>query len=115
MRHSDGAGVPLGATVDDDVFKVLFLDTGLARTAMGMPPMPMDEFRQGRFVNEGSIAEQFVGQHLRHRHRGRRPELHYWLREGKSGNAEVDFLGQVEGKVVPIEASADLAERTLDL
>lgn len=109
VRHSDGTGVPLGATVDDDVFKLLFLDTGLVQTAMGLPPMPMDEFRQGRFVNEGSIAEQFVGQHLRYRNRGRKPELHYWLREGKSGNAEVDFLVQVEGKVVPVEVKSGAA------
>ncbi len=109
VRHSDGTGVPLGATVDDDVFKVLFLDVGLAQTAMGLPPMPMDDFRLGRFVNEGSIAEQFVGQHLRQRHQGRRPELHYWLREGKSGNAEVDFLVQVEGRIVPVEVKSGAA------
>jgi hypothetical protein len=109
VRHSDGTGIPLGATADDDVFKALFLDGSLAQTAMGLPPLSLDAFRSARFVNEGMLAEQFVGQHLRHLRPGQKPELHYWLREGKSGNAEVDFLIQVDERVVPVEVKSGAA------
>ncbi len=109
VHHSDGTGLPLSATVDDSVFKLLHLDVGLAQGALGGHAMPLDVFRQGRFVNEGPLAEQFVGQHLRHLHPGRRPELHYWLREGRSGNAEVDFLVAIDDKVVPVEVKSGAA------
>lgn len=55
------------------------------------------------------LAEQFVGQHLLHMRSGQKPSLHYWLREGKSGNAEVDFLIQVDERVVPIEVKSGAA------
>lgn len=106
VRHTDGTGVPLGATASDDVFKTLFLDGSLAQTAMGLPPLSLEVFRGARFVNEGVLAEQFAGQHLRFLRPGQRPELHYWLREGKSGNAEVDFLIQVDDRVVPVEVKS---------
>jgi len=41
-------------------------------------------------VNEGGLAEQFIGQHLLHPFQA--PQLCYWLREGKSSNAEVDYV-----------------------
>ncbi len=109
VHHSDGAGVPLSATVDDSVLKLLHLDVGLVQGALGAHAMPLDVFRQGRFVNEGPLAKQFVGQHLRHLQSGRRPELHYWLREGRSGNAEVDFLVAIDDKVVPVEVKSGAA------
>lgn len=109
VRHSDGLGIPLGVGADESVFKVLFLDGALAQTAMGLPPLDLESFRTARFVNEGPLAEQFVGQHLRFLRPGMRPELHHWLREGKTGNAEVDFLVQVDDKVVPVEVKSGTA------
>jgi hypothetical protein len=32
--------------------------------------------------------------------------LHYWLREGKDSNAEVDFVCTFSGKIVPIEVNS---------
>lgn len=109
MHHSDGTGVPLSATGSDTVLKLLHLDVGLVQGALGSHAMPLDVFRKGRSVNGGPLVEQFVGQHLRHLQSGRRPELHYWLREGRSGNAEVDFLVAIDGKVVPVEVKSGAA------
>lgn len=50
-----------------------------------------------------------MGQHLRHLHLGLKPELYYFLREGKSGNAEVDYLLPIEDRVIPIEVKAGAA------
>ena len=66
-----------------------------------------------RLVNEGNIAEQFVGQHLFFR-RGifEEPRLNYWLREGKADNAEVDYVIERGRKILPIEVKAGKAGST---
>jgi uncharacterized protein len=33
-------------------------------------------------------------------------ELNYWLREGRTSNAEVDFVVALEGRIIPIEVKA---------
>ena len=107
VHHTDGTGVPLGATADDAVFRLQFLDAGLMNAVNGTPPFGLEEFRENRFVNEGRMAEQAVGQHLLYAHPVfQRPALYYWLREGKRGNAQVDFLIQSGNRIVPIEVKA---------
>ena len=34
------------------------------------------------------------------------PKLYYWQRDAKNANAEIDYLSQIENKVVPIEIKA---------
>ncbi|MCP4681794.1 MAG: DUF4143 domain-containing protein, partial [Desulfobacterales bacterium] len=58
-------------------------------------------------VNNGALAEQFVGQHLLYDGPSyERPQLFYWNREQKSSSAEVDYLIAHEDKVVPVEVKA---------
>ena len=53
------------------------------------------------------MAEQFIGQHLLYRDGGREaPRLHYWLRERKVSNAEVDYVISRGECIVPIEVKA---------
>ena len=60
-----------------------------------MPPfLCIIRTKKGAFlfilVNEGALAEQFVGQHVLYLEEGREtPRLNYWLREGKRANAHV--------------------------
>ena len=63
-----------------------------------------------RLVNEGAIAEQFIGQHLFFR-RGlfELPYLNYWLRETSNSNAEVDYVIQQGSSILPIETKAGKA------
>ena len=56
----------------------------------------------------GALAEQFVGQHLSFLDPGK-PSLHYWLREGKKENAEVDYVIAAGEKVLPVEVKAGAA------
>jgi predicted AAA+ superfamily ATPase len=107
VYHSDGGGVPLIAGEDRSVSKLFHLDVGLAGSALGMTLIPLEEFRAGRFLAEGPLAEQFVAQHLFYAApRGQRPSLHYWLRDGKSQNSEVDFLLQSRARVMPVEVKS---------
>ena len=60
-----------------------------------------------QLVNAGPGAEQFVGQHLQFLLADRpNRELTYWLREGRSKNAEVDYVCEIGGYIVPIEVKA---------
>lgn len=107
VRHSSGNGVPLGAEASPDVFKLFFLDVGLMAHMTGISRITDKQILSNEFINKGRLAEQFIAQHLLFISPSyERPVLHYWLREKKSSNAEVDFLIQHQGKVVPIEVKA---------
>ncbi len=107
IRHSAGNGIPLGAEAKDRDFKPLFLDVGLVSTSLGLSLPGLEMADDLLFVNSGSLAEQFVGQHLLHdRELYERPQLYYWNREKKGSNAEVDYLIAHGQKVVPVEVKA---------
>ncbi len=105
--HSDGSGLPLRASINDKIFKPFFLDCGLVNHICGVSHISIDSMLNKRFINEGKLAEQFIAQHL---HRlgptNSSYPFTYWLREGRSANAEVDFLVQLNQTVVPLEIKA---------
>jgi predicted AAA+ superfamily ATPase len=110
IHHTSGAGMPLAAQADDTIFKGLFLDVGLMNALCGAVPLTMEEFQSHRFLHEGALAEQFVGQHLLYTPGPfARPELYYWQREGKSANAEVDYLIHAGKHPLPVEVKAGLS------
>lgn len=107
VYHTDGAGLPLGATINERIFKTYFLDCGLVNYICGVAKISLDELQTASFINKGKIAEQFVAQHLSSLGRASaNKSLTYWLREGKVANAEVDFLIQLDQAIVPIEVKA---------
>ena len=104
--HTSCAGIPLKSTIDTKIQKLYFLDVGLAAYMAGID---WNDFRHDdiSIINKGNISEQFIAQHLAYRYEGlEAPELYYWLREGKSTNAEVDFIVSDKGKVVIIEVKS---------
>ena len=88
---------PLAAHASAKVYKTYWVDGGLVR------------------LDPAMAAEQFVAQHLAY---GAGPmigpELYYWLREGKTENAEVDFVINIEAdpgtartsEVIPLEVKS---------
>ncbi|MXX38745.1 MAG: DUF4143 domain-containing protein, partial [Gemmatimonadetes bacterium] len=105
--HSACSGVPLHAEVDWKTYKLLFLDIGLMNRLCGLDWLALKDLDDRRLVNEGALAEQFVGQHLLYLAEGREtPRLNYWLREGKSANAEVDYAIARGAWIVPVEVKA---------
>ncbi len=107
VYHSDCSGLPLHADIDERAYKLLFLDVGLMNRACGLDWTAISNLEPQRLVNEGAIAEQFVGQHLLRLAEERlMPHLCYWLREGRSSNAEVDFVISQGDAIVPIEVKA---------
>lgn len=101
--HSSGTGVPLNSYQDTSVYKLFFLDVGLLGSLF---KLDWNDFQLNHAVT-GLLAEQFVAQHLIFQAGPHvAPELHYWLNDKKKHRAEVDFLIQVNSKILPIEVKA---------
>ncbi|MCD4652987.1 AAA family ATPase [bacterium] len=101
-------GVPMAAEKMERFFKVLLLDTGLLLTQLKLIPTDIDRIPELNLVNQGTLAEQFIGQHLyRLQPYFQAPELYYWAREKKSASAEVDYIiADNNQRIVPIEVKA---------
>lgn len=105
--HTHASGLPLQADLEEKAYKLLFLDVGLMNAISGLGWNTLSRFDNIQLINEGAIAEQFVGQHLLELLADSpNRELTYWLREGRSSNAEVDFVVALDGRIVPIEVKA---------
>ena len=105
--HSNGNGVPLGAEENYSYSKYLFLDFGLMLTMLSVPAKEILLASDIELVNKGAVSEMFAGlELLKYSDCFLRPDLHYWQNESRNGNAEVDYLIQENGKVVPVEIKA---------
>lgn len=107
VTHTDATGLPLGATLKESAIKTYFLDVGLMNAACGIDRLTPERVADARSVNEGAMAEQFIAQHLpllAPDNRAYTPT--YWLREGRTNNAEVDSVHQLGSDVAPIEVKA---------
>jgi predicted AAA+ superfamily ATPase len=110
VYHSAGNGVPLGAEMKAKDFKPLFLDIGLMTHSLGLNLPALQVVKDLTLVNNGAVAEQFIGQHLLYQNLSyEKPELYYWNREKKSSSAEVDFLLSIGNVVIPVEVKAGAA------
>ena len=110
VTHSQCSGLPLQADINEKVFKLIFLDVGLMNAVCGLGWQTLANQTPAQLVNAGPAAEQFIGQHLQYL-LAERPNraLTYWLREGRSSNAEVDYVAEFGGRIVPIEVKAGRA------
>jgi len=89
---------------------VYALDVGLLGS---MVRAPLELMVHGdRLFTEyrGALAESFVAQQLV---AAKHADLFYWRSDG--GKAEVDFLCEIGGSVVPIEVKAGLSRRSKSL
>lgn len=108
--HSNCSGMPLQADTKERVYKLLFLDIGLMNANCGLDWRNLSRMDEKKVINQGAIAEQFVGQHLQAILADKpNRELNYWLREGKSSNAELDFVIGLGGNIIPIEVKSGAA------
>ncbi|MFI4911119.1 MAG: ATP-binding protein [Sedimentisphaeraceae bacterium JB056] len=99
----DPSGLPLGASANGKKFKTSMLDIGLLQR---LCEVRVDIEIAGNdllSIYKGKLAEQFVAQEMIawHNH-----QLHYWSRNSKSSNAEIDYLTTKDGIIYPIEIKA---------
>ncbi len=106
--HSHANGIPLAAEKNERFFKMMLLDVGLLLTQLNLIPTEIEQVGELNLVNNGVLAEQFIGQHLyQAQPHYRAPELFYWARERRSSSAEVDYVITDDlNNVVPVEIKA---------
>jgi uncharacterized protein len=95
------AAIPLKAYEDFGAFKLFLLDIGLMGAMVEIDTISILEGNQLFTEFKGAITEQFVLQQLIAS--GLRP--YYWSAD--NATAEIDFLIQLQGKIIPIEVKAE--------
>jgi predicted AAA+ superfamily ATPase len=107
IYHTSGQGLPLGAGINYNRFKVIFLDIALAQVVLNIDSTSWILKPLEQIINKGSIAEAFTGQELiAASDVFIKPQLYYWHREARSSNAEVDYLIQDDDLIIPVEVKS---------
>jgi predicted AAA+ superfamily ATPase len=105
--HTNSWGIPVESGAKEDVFKLLALDIGLVNHLAGLQKREILRMQEDQILTSGAMGEQFVGQELLSiKNPFLEPKLHYWLREGKSSNAEVDYIIQRGSVISAIEVKS---------
>jgi len=100
------SGLPLGAQINEQRFKINFLDVGLMQNTCGLQGRLITEkdFVQ---INAGSVAEQFVGQEVvAYSDKHQQGSLYFWAREKKGSMAEVDYVINIGADIFPVEVKS---------
>lgn len=107
VTHTSANGLPLGAEVDTKKIKLILLDTGLMQRFLGLNTGAILAQNDFEAINKGAIAEMFVGlEWLKYGNPFHLENLYYWHRENANGNAEVDYIVQLQENLIPIEVKA---------
>jgi hypothetical protein len=100
------SGIPLNSMKNENKFKLIFLGVGLVKFTN---QLDSDILLNSdlMLINRGTLAEQFVGQELITLPPNYYPrELFYWERNKPSSTAEVDYVWNLNEKIIPIEVKA---------
>ena len=93
--HTDARGVPIGAQTNPRRFKALMFDIGIFQRIMNLDLPAYIVQSDADLVNKGAVAELFAGlEMIACSAADLHPKLHYWHREARSSNAEVDYVIQ---------------------
>ena len=85
----------------------MIFDTGIYQRILGLDIASLLVKNDFDVVNKGKIAELFVGlELLKSNDVYEKTALYYWHREAKNSQAEVDFVIQIQDKIIPIEVKA---------
>ncbi len=104
VKASAARKLPLESDAREGFFKVIFADVGLASTALGAQRgVSPYEAADDPSASERPLAIQAIGQALRVLQvENPSPQLCYWARENKGSEAEVDYVFESHGRIVPI-------------
>ncbi|MBQ4508931.1 MAG: ATP-binding protein [Paludibacteraceae bacterium] len=95
--------IPLRGFEDADAFKLYTLDIGLHGAMAGLDADTLMHGNELFLQYKGALTEQFALQEMRCIDN---MEIHYWAPE--DSRAEMDFVVQHAGEVIPVEVKAEL-------
>ena len=94
--------LPIKAYEDNKAFKLFILDVGLLCALSKLPARTLIDGDKIFTEFNGALAEQYVLQQLKCLED---VQVAYWI--SNSGNAEIDFIIQNDGYVIPVEVKAN--------
>lgn len=107
VYHTSGQGIPLGSNVNYKMFKALLHDNGIFQKLSGLRLSELLIANNIDLLNKGNIAEAFAGvEMMKYANIYEKRQLYYWHREKRGSSAEVDYLIEHQGQVVPVEVKS---------
>ena len=94
--------IPMDGYIDYNAFKLFFLDVGLLAAKNNLNLQTILEGNSIFKEYKGSLTEQYVLEELKSNYN---IPIAYWSND--AGQAEVDFLAQYNGEIIPIEVKAE--------
>jgi uncharacterized protein len=94
--------VPLKAYEKENLFKLLYADTGLLNAALELNYMSIVNQDYGSY--KGFVAENFVAQELIQSG----SHLRFWKKNDSSSAAEIEFLFEKDTHIIPIEVKSGI-------
>ncbi len=99
----------MGAQADIQDYRAILLDVALAQSALGLDLAGWFLHPSQEFINKGALVEAFVGQEmLAYDQPYSKNTLYYWHKDAAAQQAEIDYLVQLKGEVIPVEVKAGL-------
>ena len=111
IPHSAANGVPLAAEANERIRKVALLDVGLAHGLWNTPAAHgFPRWEELPPQVRGGLTEQLAAQQLRTATGTPTMigQVHHWRKEGGS-SAEIDYLVEVDNRIVPVEINSGAA------
>jgi predicted AAA+ superfamily ATPase len=99
------------AGFEDQAFKLYLADVGLLSARCGLTAQNLAEPDSAVFnVFRGALTKQYVLQELKALNvpPHAKPQVFYWANDRKKGLAEVDFIIQYAGEIIPVEAKSSV-------
>lgn len=107
ITHTAANGLPLGAEINFNWFKLIFLDVGITQNLLGLDLPAWFLNPDKNLINRGPIVEAFVGQELlAYSSPKSKQELYFWKREAKGAQSEVDYVYDNQHLILPIEVKS---------
>jgi uncharacterized protein len=107
VYHTAAQGLPLGAQIRTNRFKVILFDIGIHQKISGLSMADIIAAENVDAINKGNIAEIFAGlEIIKNSNYNIRPQLYYWHKETRASSAEVDYIIQHRDEILPIEVKS---------
>jgi len=107
IYHTAGYGLPLGAQIKSNKYKVILFDTGIHFRILNLNNADIIVAEDIDMINKGAIAEVFAGnEFIKSMDNRVRGQLFYWHNEKKGTSSEVDYLIQRKNKIIPVEVKS---------
>ncbi len=107
ITHTSSGGIPLAGEINPLFFKAIMSDIGLMQSMLDVDSGKWILQQEQAATNFGAVIEAFVGQELlAYAPPDQKKELFYWARQKRGSTAEVDYVTELKGQVIPIEVKA---------